>query len=126
MVVDILDIERELIGLRQQAKYWTAQHARACQRERTWKELAQTLEATVQLQAAQLKEKCEENEALKARVLWLELQVCRRKISEGQTEARSGGAFSCGGGLRSGLRYHQLPRRHQPSSQSSEGKTQAR
>ena len=43
--------------------------------ERAWKELAQTLEATIPEQAAQLKGKNEENETLKARALWLELQV---------------------------------------------------
>lgn len=84
MVVDVLDIERELIGLRQQASYWQAQHARACERERAWKELAQTLEATVHEQAAQLQKKHEENEALKARVLWLELQVFGQKSQKGK------------------------------------------
>ena len=79
-MVDVLDIERELIGLRREAKYWQAQHARASERERAWKELAQTLEATVQEQAARLKKKHEENEALKARVLWLELQVFGQKL----------------------------------------------
>ena len=84
MVVDVLDIERELTGLRQQANYWQAQHARACQRERSWKEMAQALEATVRLQESQLKEKSEANEALKARVLWLELQLFGQKSQKGK------------------------------------------
>lgn len=86
MVVDVLDIERELTGLRQQANYWQALHARACERERAWKGLAQTLEATVHEQAAQLKEKCEENESLKARALWLELQVFGQKSQKGKSK----------------------------------------
>jgi hypothetical protein len=62
MVVNVLDIECELTRLRQQANYWQAQHARACERERFWKQKAEQLDATFRQQAAQLKESSEENE----------------------------------------------------------------
>ena len=95
MVVDVLDIESELTGLRQPANYWQAQHARACQREHSWKETAQALEATVRQQAAQLKESSEENETLKARVLWLELQLFGQKSQKGKSKPEPSDPQDC-------------------------------
>ena len=86
-MVDDLELDRERIGLRQQANYWQAQHARVCERERFWKEKAHALEATVLEQAAQIAQSNEEKEKLKARVFWLEQQVFGRKSEKTKPDA---------------------------------------
>jgi transposase len=86
MVVGDLEIDRELMGLRREAHYWQAMHARVCERERFWKEKAEQLDATVRQQAAEIIKINEEKENLKARVLWLQQQLFGRKSQKGKPE----------------------------------------
>jgi len=69
----------ELIELRQQAHYWRAQHARACERQQAWKAKALQLESAVRQCQATIAEQSQQLEALKARVVWLTQQVFGRK-----------------------------------------------
>jgi len=80
-VVTITDeIDRvEYIELRQQAHYWLAQHARACERQQAWKAKALQLESVVRQCQATIAEQSQQLEALKARVVWLTQQVFGRK-----------------------------------------------
>lgn len=83
------------IALRQEAHYWRALHARAIEREAAWKQRVEQLERIVREQAAQIVELTRENEALKARVAWLEQQVFGRKSEQtpdAAPEATEGGA----------------------------------
>ena len=80
MVTIVDEIDRvECIELRQQANYWRAQHARACQRQEVWKAKALQLESTVRKCQATIDEQSQQIEALKARVIWLAQQVFGRK-----------------------------------------------
>ena len=80
MVTIVDEIDRvECIELRQQANYWRAQHARACQRQEVWKARALQLESTVRKCQATIDEQSQQIEALKARVIWLAQQVFGRK-----------------------------------------------
>jgi hypothetical protein len=87
MVVEDAEARRTEIALRQEAHYWRALHARAVEREAAWKERAERLERIVRRQAAQIAELTRENEALKARVVWLEQQVFGRKSEQNQDVA---------------------------------------
>ncbi len=87
MLVEDVETRRTEIGLRQEAHYWRALHARAAEREGAWKERAGQLERIVRDQAAQIAELTRENEALKARVVWLEQQVFGRKSEQTQDAA---------------------------------------
>ena len=99
------DIDRvELIELRQQAHYWRSLHARAVQREAEWKaevhqrqttirQLHAVIEQLRQQQAqqeAQIREKDQQIEALKAKVAWLAGQVFGRS-SETSNDVTSTG-----------------------------------
>ncbi len=70
------------IGLRQQAHYWRALHARATEREAAWKDKAQGLEQVVRGRQAQIAKLTGELEAAKARIAWLENQVLGRKSEQ--------------------------------------------
>ncbi len=82
MLVEDVETRRTEIALRQEAHYWRALHARAVEREAAWKEKAGQLEQIVRDQAAQIAELTRENDALKARVAWLEQQVFGRKSEQ--------------------------------------------
>jgi len=84
MLVEDVETRRTEIALRQEAQYWRALHARAVEREAAWKERAEQLERIVRDQAAQIAGLTRENEALKARVVWLEQQVFGRKSEQTQ------------------------------------------
>lgn len=90
MVVDVAGMERELVELRRQVHYWRAMHERACAREAFWKEKAQQLEATGRQQAALIIELAQEQEKLKARVIWLDGQLFGRKSEQTKPPAPEG------------------------------------
>ena len=86
----------EEIGLRQEANYWRAQHARASERENFWKAQSQELQRTLSKheasleqfrqelakQAATLAEKDGQIEALKARIVWLTQRLFGRSTEQ--------------------------------------------
>ncbi len=69
----------EHFELRQQAHYYKAQHARACERESFWKEKAGQLEDVVRSQKRRINQLSEALEALKAKVAWLTRQLFGNK-----------------------------------------------
>ena len=80
MSVCVVEIDRvDQIGLRQQARYWRSQHARAVEREAEWKAKAQQLAAESRQRDATIARLSQQVEALKARVAWLARQVFGRK-----------------------------------------------
>jgi len=96
MTTPVLDLEKTLLDLRQQAHYWQAMHARAVEREQYWKEQAQQWEARACQQERLIAEQSRQVEALQARVHWLEQQVFGRKseAGAGSAETSVGGDFS--------------------------------
>jgi len=82
MVVQYAEVHGSEIELRQQAHFWRAQHARATQREATWKAKAQQLEQVVRRQQSQITALTQKLEETLARVVWLEGQVFGRKSEQ--------------------------------------------
>jgi len=108
----------ELFELRQQAHYWRTMHDRALQRESVWKEKVAALEGVIKAQKAELAERTEEIETLKARVAWLERQVFGAKGEQSKdsgapsSEAgQPGGASSDAGAHGAGRKRGQQPGR---------------
>lgn len=82
MVVQYAEVRGLEVELRQQAHFWRAQHARATEREATWKAKAQQLEQVVRRQQAQITVLTQKLEEALARVAWLEGQVFGRKSEQ--------------------------------------------
>ena len=78
----------------QQVQYWKAMHARAVERETLWKERAVEWERVARQRDEQIQELTAQSEALKARVVWLELQVFGRKSEQGQADLPAEGKDS--------------------------------
>lgn len=104
----------EFLDLRQQAGYWRAQHALAAKRASVWKGKAQETERVVRALKASLVESAKENEALKARIAWLERQVFGVKGEQSKDDGAgsgeggpSGGASSDKGGRGAGRKRGQ-------------------
>ena len=76
----------ERILLRQQAHYWKTQHQRAIQRESEWKEKACQYEKITKQQELKIAELTQENEALKAKIAWLQQQLFGRKSEQTKKE----------------------------------------
>lgn len=77
----------EEIPLRQEARFWQAQHRRAVERERTLSVENQELRSLVRQQKTEISERKREIEKLKAKNIWLQEQVFGRKTR--QTTAKS-------------------------------------
>jgi transposase len=73
----------EILGLRQQANYWRAQHERAVEREAFWKEKAEALEQRFRLSEEKLAEQAKQMEALKAKIVDLQQRVFGQKSERG-------------------------------------------
>jgi transposase len=98
MVTATLESSVEEIRLRQQAHFWQAQHSRAVERERVWKEKSLRLEQVVGDQERLLRELKAQVEALTAKVAFLQQQVFGQRSEETKTAASSphgGGEGSC-------------------------------
>jgi len=78
--------DSELFGLRQQAGFWRAQHERAVQRASALETRAAQAEGMVRALKASLAESAKENEALKARIVWLERQVFGDKSEQSKKD----------------------------------------
>ncbi len=82
MVTATLESSVEEIRLRQQAHFWQAQHSRAVERERFWKEKALRLERVVGERERLIGELQAQVEALTAKVAFLQQQVFGQKSEE--------------------------------------------
>ena len=89
MITKVSETHSTIIELRQQANFWRAQHARAIKREAAWKKRASEAEKNVCDQTAQLVEKYQQIEALKARIVWLQQQLFGRKTDKIKKPARN-------------------------------------
>ena len=88
MIVEHSEVHSAMITLRQQAHFWRTQHARAVAREAVWEKRALEAEKNVLHQTAQLAEKYQQIEALKARIVWLQQQLFGRKTEKIKSTAR--------------------------------------
>jgi len=84
MLTESMEIDGILIGLRQEAHYWRAQHARAIEREVAWRNRARQLEDTVGSQQRRIAELAQQVEERDARIAWLEQQVFGPKSEQTQ------------------------------------------
>lgn len=89
MITKVSESHNTIIELRQQANFWRAQHARAIKREAAWKKRALEAEKNVCDQTAQLVEKYQQIEAMKARIVWLQQQLFGRKTEQIKKPARN-------------------------------------
>ena len=89
MITQVSETHSTIIELRQQANFWRAQHARAVKREAAWKKRASEAEKNVCDQTAQLVEKYQQIEALKARIVWWQQQLFGRKTEQKKKPARN-------------------------------------
>lgn len=78
----LTETEKAWVEHRQQVHFWKSQHARAVEREESWKAKAQQLKSTVRSQELQIKELTRQVEEFKAKVAWLTLQVFGRKTEQ--------------------------------------------
>ena len=83
--------DSELFGLRQQAAYWRAQHARVAQRASSLATRAAEAEGMVRALKASLAESAREKEALEARIAWLERQVFGEKSEQSKKDGEAAG-----------------------------------
>ena len=107
MVTATLESSVEEIRLRQQAHFWQAQHSRAVERERVWKEKSLRLEQVVGEQERLLRELKAQVEALTAKVAFLQQRVFGQKSEETKTAASSPpgcGEGACGNASSDGKR----------------------
>lgn len=112
MVAVTVESSVEEIRLRQQAHFWRAQHSRAVERERVWREKALRLEQVSRERERTLAERKAQVEALTAKVAFLQRQVFgqkseeTKKVSSGPREGKGGGSASSdassGGGRKRG------------------------
>lgn len=80
----LTETEQTWVGLRMQANFWKAQHARAVEREAKLKERCQLLEAAVIRQESLIKEQTKQLEDLNVQIAWLKQQVFGRKTEQRQ------------------------------------------
>ena len=87
MGTEAADARGSLIELRQQTHSWQAQHARATEREATWKDKAVRFERGVHEQPAPIAEFTQPLEIGQPRVAWLEQPVFGRQSEQTRDEA---------------------------------------
>jgi transposase len=88
--------DNELFDLRQQARYWRAQHARAAQRASASEINVAGQEGMIRALKASLLESTKEKEALRARIAWLERQLFGTKSEQSKKEGEEDGGAAVG------------------------------
>ena len=104
-----------LLGLQWRANNYQSLHARAVEREKTWKQKVEALRHLVSQQQERIDALLLENEKLRARQTWLEQQVFGRKTE--QTEHVD--PIACGGGA--GISEAAAARKHRGQQPGTNG-----